>query len=88
MPNDDIVPVDAKITTLDRESPAAAAIAIRDGRFPAIWTEAEVRAVAAAEALVIGVKGRRVIPRGCPEKACGLPHPRLSQGGRRKAHSP
>ncbi len=32
----DLVVVNAKITTLDRENPEAAAVAIRDGRFLAV----------------------------------------------------
>ncbi|WP_376964628.1 amidohydrolase [Azospirillum sp. A26] len=57
----DLILVNAKVTTLDRANPQASAIAIRDGRFLAVGTEAEVRA-AAPQATVIDAKGRRVIP--------------------------
>ncbi|CAO3358339.1 amidohydrolase [Azospirillum palustre] len=57
----DLVLVNAKVTTLDRANPQASAIAIRDGRFLAVGTEAEARA-AAPQATVIDAKGRRVIP--------------------------
>ncbi|WP_269715356.1 amidohydrolase [Caulobacter sp. NIBR2454] len=57
----DLILVNAKITTLDRENPAAQAIAIRDGKFLAVGSEAEVRA-AAPKARVIDAGGRRVIP--------------------------
>ncbi|MBO9621243.1 MAG: amidohydrolase [Sphingomonas sp.] len=61
MPSADIILVNAKVTTLDRENPEAQAIAIRDGRFLAVGSEAEVRA-AAPDAVVIDAGRRRVIP--------------------------
>ncbi|MGV6873761.1 amidohydrolase [Pseudochelatococcus sp. B33] len=61
MSGNDLILVNAKVTTLDRLNPATEAIAIRDGRFLAVGTEGEVRA-AAPEAEIIDVKGRRVIP--------------------------
>ncbi|WP_324763539.1 amidohydrolase (plasmid) [Sinorhizobium meliloti] len=61
MPNNDLVLVNAKVTTLDRQNPSAMAIAIRNGRFLAVGPEAEARA-AAPDAIIIDVKGRRVIP--------------------------
>ncbi len=57
----DLVIVNAKITTLDREKPEAAAVAIRDGRFLVVGGEAEVRA-AMPDANVIDAGGRRMIP--------------------------
>jgi predicted amidohydrolase YtcJ len=57
----DLIIVNAKVTTLDRENPAADAIAIRDGRFLIVGGEAEVRA-AAPGAAVIDAARRRVIP--------------------------
>ena len=57
----DIIITNAKITTLDRENPVAAAVAIRDGRFLAVGSEAEVR-TAAPEATVIDAGRRRLIP--------------------------
>jgi predicted amidohydrolase YtcJ len=61
MPAKDLIIVNAKVTTLDRQNPAADAIAIRDGRFLVVGSEAEVRA-AAPGAEIIDVKGRRIIP--------------------------
>src|SRR5690606_18468331 len=57
----DLIIVNAKVTTLDRGNPLATAVAIRDGKFIAVGTEAEVRA-AAPEATVIDAAGRRLIP--------------------------
>lgn len=57
----DLIIVNAKVTTLDEQNPTAEAIAIRDGHFLAVGSEAEVRA-AAPNAEMIDVKGRRVIP--------------------------
>lgn len=61
MPANDLIIVNAKVTTLDRQNAAAGAIAIRDGRFLLVGNEAEVRA-AAPNAQVIDAKRRRVIP--------------------------
>jgi hypothetical protein len=57
----DLIIVNARITTLDRSLPSAEAVAIRDGRFLAVGSEAEVRA-AAPEAGMIDAGGRRLIP--------------------------
>jgi len=61
MPRKDLIIVNAKVTTLDRANPTAEAVAIRDGRFIAVGSEAEVRA-AAPGADRIDAKGRRLIP--------------------------
>ena len=42
----DTIIVNAKVTTLDRSNPVAEAVAIRDGKFLAVGSEAEVRAAA------------------------------------------
>ena len=57
----DLIIVNARITTLDRQNPSAEAVAIRDGRFLAVGSELEARA-AAPEATVIDAGGRRLIP--------------------------
>lgn len=57
----DLIIVNARVTTLDRQNPSAEAVAIRDGRFLTVGSEAEARA-AAPEATVIDAKGRRLIP--------------------------
>ena len=61
MPAKDLLIVNAKVTTLDRQNPSADAVAVRDGRFLAVGTEAEVRA-SSPDADVIDAKGRRLIP--------------------------
>lgn len=61
MTANDLIIINAKVTTLDRQNPSADAVAIRDGRFLAVGTEAEVRA-AAPDAGIIDAKGRRLIP--------------------------
>jgi hypothetical protein len=61
-PMTDLLLINAKVTTLDRENPEAQAIAIRDGRFLMVGGEGEARAAVAPEATVIDVGGRRVIP--------------------------
>lgn len=61
VPMPDLILVNAKVTTLDRENPQAQAIAIRDGRFLAVGSEQEVRA-AAPDATMIDAGGRRIIP--------------------------
>jgi len=58
----DLILVNAKVTTLDRENPVAQSVAIRNGKFLAVGSEAEVRAAAAPGATVIDARGRRLIP--------------------------
>ena len=58
----DMILINAKVTTLDRENPVAEAVAIRDGKFLAVGREQEVRAAAGPDATVIDAKGRRLIP--------------------------
>ena len=64
MSGKDLIIVNAKITTLDRQNPSAEAVTIRDGKFLAVGSEAEARTAApeAPEATVIDAKGRRLIP--------------------------
>lgn len=61
MPPQDIIITNVKITTLDRANPVAQAVAIRDGKFLAVGSEAEVRS-AAPGAKIIDARGRRLIP--------------------------
>lgn len=61
MSGKDLIIVNARITTLDRQNPSAEAVAIRDGRFLAVGSVAEAR-VASPEATVIDADGRRLIP--------------------------
>ena len=58
----DLILINAKVTTLDRENPVAEAVAIRDGKFLAVGREQEVRAAAGPDATIIDANGRRLIP--------------------------
>jgi len=57
----DLLIINARVTTLDRENPNAQAVAIRDGKILAVGSEGEARA-AAPEARIIDAGGRRLIP--------------------------
>ena len=57
----DLVIRNARIATLDPANPSAEAVAMRDGVFLSVGSEAEVRA-AAPDAQVINAGGRRLIP--------------------------
>ena len=59
---EDIVIVNANIRTVDKRDAVAEAAIIRDGRFVAVGTEAQVRAAATAGAQMMNVGGRTVIP--------------------------
>jgi predicted amidohydrolase YtcJ len=58
----DIILFNGKISTLDRQTPDATAVAIRDGRFIAVGSDADVMRRAGAGTQRIDLKGRRVIP--------------------------
>ena len=58
----DLLLVNGRFTTLDRENPAPEAVAIKDGRFAAVGAERDLRALAGPATRVIDLKGRRVIP--------------------------
>lgn len=58
----DLVIFNARVTTLDRANPQAQAVAIRNGRFLAVGSEADVRAAAGPSPRVVDAKGRRLIP--------------------------
>jgi predicted amidohydrolase YtcJ len=58
----DLIITNAKVTTLDRQNPAADTVAIRDGVILAVGWEVDVRAAAAPDAAVIDAGGRRLIP--------------------------
>jgi predicted amidohydrolase YtcJ len=61
MSGKDLIIVNARITTLDRQNPSAEAVSIRNGKFLTVGSETEAR-TAAPEATVIDAKGRRLIP--------------------------
>ncbi|WP_165324683.1 amidohydrolase [Rhizorhabdus phycosphaerae] len=61
MNSQDVIVTNARITTLDRANPTAEALAIRDGKFLTVGSEAEARA-AAPGARIVDAGGRRLIP--------------------------
>lgn len=58
----DLILHNGRIHTVDRERPAASAVAVRDGRFVAVGDDATVMAQRAATTQVIDLRGRTVIP--------------------------
>lgn len=58
----DLILVNGKFTTLDRENPEADAIAIRGGRFSHVGKRRAVEKLAGPETVRIDLQGRRVIP--------------------------
>jgi predicted amidohydrolase YtcJ len=58
----DMILHSGRITTLDRGRPEASAVAIRNGAFLAVGTDAEVMAHAGPDTRIVDLKGRRVLP--------------------------
>lgn len=58
----DLIVIDADIRTVDPERPRAQALAVENGRFVAIGTTAEIRALADADTRVIAAGGATVTP--------------------------
>src|SRR5215203_5736410 len=58
----DLILLNGRITTLDRQNPEADAVAIRDGRFVAVGPERDVMALSGPATRQVDLKGRRVIP--------------------------
>lgn len=61
-PSADLIILNAKITTLDQQRPAATALAVKGGKFVAVGEEAEVRKVRGAGTKTIDAGGRVLIP--------------------------
>jgi len=61
MLQNELIIINAKVTTLDRANPRATSVAIRGGKFIVVGTEAEARA-AAPDAEIVDAEGRRLIP--------------------------
>jgi predicted amidohydrolase YtcJ len=61
-PPADVVVVNGKVVTMDDASTIVEAVAIRDGRFVAVGTSADIRRLAGAGTRVIDAGGRTVIP--------------------------
>src|SRR6195256_5631944 len=60
--NPDTVLLNGKVVTLDATSPAAEALAVRDGRIIAVGRSSDIRALAGPATGVIDLQGRTVIP--------------------------
>ena len=58
----DLILINGRFTTLDRENPAPQSVAIAGGRFAGAGTEADMRALAGTATQVIDLGGRRAIP--------------------------
>jgi hypothetical protein len=58
----DLIFHNGRFTTLDRSNPAATAVAIKDGKFSAVGTDAEIMPLAGPNTHRIDLKGRRALP--------------------------
>jgi predicted amidohydrolase YtcJ len=60
--NADLVLVNGRFTSLDRGNPNPEAVAVADGRFVAVGSERDVRALQGPATQIIDLRGHRVIP--------------------------
>lgn len=58
----EIIVTNAKVHTVDEQRPTASAFAIRDGKFVAVGSEADMRSLRSANTRVIDAQGRTIIP--------------------------
>ena len=58
----DVMFVNAKITTLDDAMPQAEAVAVKDGRFIAVGSAADVAAYQGGATKIVDLQGKRVVP--------------------------
>lgn len=58
----DLILYHGLVTTLDRANPSATAIAIKDGKFLAVGSDAEIMKLAGAQTKTIDLRGKRVLP--------------------------
>ena len=58
----DVIFVNGKFTTLSSTTPQAQAVAVKDGRFLAVGSRAEVEKIAGTAGMVVDLEGRRVVP--------------------------
>lgn len=58
----DLIVVNGRVTTFDERRPDATALAVRDGRFVAVGSDADMRALEGAGTHVIDAAGRRIVP--------------------------
>lgn len=60
--NAELILLNGRIATLDKSAPQASAVAVKDGRFLAVGTDAEAMAAGGDGARVVDLGGRTVIP--------------------------
>ncbi|MDH2434077.1 amidohydrolase [Pokkaliibacter sp. MBI-7] len=60
--NADLILHNGRLHTVDRDKPTATAVAIKDGRFSVVGSDAEVMAVRGDHTRVIDLQGRTVVP--------------------------
>ncbi|MCY1267889.1 N-substituted formamide deformylase [compost metagenome] len=60
--NADLILHNGRIHTVDRQKPSATAVAIKDGKFAAVGSDAEAMALRGEATQIIDLKGRTVIP--------------------------
>lgn len=58
----DLILYHGLVTTLDRSNPSATAIAIKDGRFLAVGSDAEIMKHAGPQTKTVDLRGKRVLP--------------------------
>ncbi len=58
----ELILVNGHITTLSKDNPEVSAVAVKDGRFLAVGSEAHVMAFKGNESRVVDLKGHRVVP--------------------------
>jgi predicted amidohydrolase YtcJ len=58
----DLILHNARITTLDRSNPTAGAVAIKDGQFTAVGSDAEVASLAGPRTKLVDLKRRSALP--------------------------
>lgn len=58
----DLILYHGLVTTLDRSNPSATAIAIKDGKFLAVGSDAEIMKLAGAQTKTVDLRGKRVLP--------------------------
>ncbi|CDZ73210.1 Putative TIM-barrel fold metal-dependent hydrolase [Neorhizobium galegae bv. orientalis] len=58
----DLILHNGRFTTLDRTNPNATAVAIKDGTFLEVGTDAEIMALAGPDTRIVDLKGKRVLP--------------------------
>ncbi|RKE86044.1 amidohydrolase [Rhizobium sp. AG855] len=60
--NADLILYHGHVTTLDRSNPSATAIAIKDGKFLAVGSDAEIMKHAGPQTKTVDLRGKRVLP--------------------------